>query len=102
MIDADTDPARVGPQVIDAIGDGAPEARHHEVVHAHPRGLPLGGPFPPAILEVPHQFLRSFFFVSTEMADSPRRNAARTRALMYSNYPGNLISTPARSCPKAQ
>ena len=57
MIDPDTDPARVGPQVVHPVGDGAPEAWHHEVVHAHRRGLPLGGPFAPAILEVAHQFL---------------------------------------------
>ncbi len=57
MVDADTDPAGVGPQVVHPIGDGPPEARQHEVMHADRRGLPLGGPFPPAILEGAHQFL---------------------------------------------
>src|SRR5512132_3198851 len=56
MVHADTDPADVGVQVVDAIGDGLAQLRVNEVVDADLWRLALGVPLAPGVLEVAHQF----------------------------------------------
>src|SRR5216684_3120073 len=57
VVDADTDPAGVGAQIVDPVGNGAPQLRLHEVVDPHRPGLPVGTPFAAGILELPHELL---------------------------------------------
>ncbi len=57
VVDPDVDPAGVGGQVVDAIGRRPSQPGDREVVHAHLLRVPLGLPLPPAVLEVPDQFL---------------------------------------------
>jgi hypothetical protein len=52
-------------------------------VDLHRLRLPARAPFAAGVLEIP---TNSFFLVSTEIAGSPWRRYARTRALMCSNW----------------
>ena len=56
-VDADTDPAVVGGDVVDPIGRGLAEFGDDEVMHPHRLGLALGAQFAAAILEVADQLL---------------------------------------------
>src|SRR6266852_4822940 len=57
VIDADADPALVGGDIVDAIGNRLAVERDHEVVHAHGFGLTLGTQFTAGVLEVADQLL---------------------------------------------
>lgn len=57
MIDADADPAVVGGEVIDAVGDGFAEVRVDEVVDTYRYGLALGLPLAAAVAEVADELL---------------------------------------------
>lgn len=57
MIDADADPALVGPDIVDAIRDRLAQGLVHEVVNAHEFGRSLGLPFASAVLEIAKEFL---------------------------------------------
>ena len=56
--------ALVGGEVVDAVGNSAPQLLDQEIVDAHILEFPLGPPFAPRVLEIPDQLL---FFVSTEI-----------------------------------
>jgi len=57
VVDADTDPAGIVGDVIDAIGNRTPELRDDEIMDADLFGRALRPPFAPGILEVADQFL---------------------------------------------
>ena len=57
VIDADADPALVGGDVVDAVGNGPAVGRDHEVVHAHFLGLALGAQLPAGVPEIANQLL---------------------------------------------
>src|SRR5439155_22740383 len=55
VVDADTDPADVGPQIVDPVGNGAPQLRLHKVVDLYRLRLPVGAPLSSGVLEVAHE-----------------------------------------------
>ena len=57
MIEADADPALIGGDVVDAVGNGLAVVGNHEVVHAHFFGLALGPQFAAGVLEVANKLL---------------------------------------------
>ena len=57
MVDADADPAGVGGDVVDAVGDGFAELLVHTVVHVDLLGLTGWPPFAAAVGERPDQLL---------------------------------------------
>src|SRR5205823_2941466 len=57
VVDADTDPALVGGDVVDAVGHGAALAADDEVVHAHLLGAALAAQLAAGILEIADQLL---------------------------------------------
>ena len=57
MIDADADPAFIGGNVVDAVGNSFAVGLDHEVVDTHLLGLALGAQFTPGVLEVVNQLL---------------------------------------------
>jgi hypothetical protein len=57
MVEADTDRAVVGGQVIDPVGNGAAQLLDQEVVNPNRLGITAGAPRPTRVLEVPDQLL---------------------------------------------
>jgi hypothetical protein len=57
MVHSDTDPARVGGNIVDAIRHGAAECFAEEVIHPDFFRLALRPPLPPGVLELTNQFL---------------------------------------------
>ena len=57
MVGADTHPTHVRGRVVHAIGIGLPQGLVHEVINPHRLGIALRTPFPPAVLEIPNEFL---------------------------------------------
>ena len=57
VVDADTHPAFVAAQVVDAVGNGLAQCSCPEVMRTNLFRVALGPPLPPAILEIAHQFL---------------------------------------------
>ena len=57
VVDTEIDPAVVGGQVIDPVGDGAAQFRDQEVVGPNLFGIAARAPFAARVLEVPDQFL---------------------------------------------
>jgi hypothetical protein len=55
MVDPDAHPALVRPQVIDAVGGCLPQLGVGKVMNPHRLRLSLWLPFPPSVVEVPHQ-----------------------------------------------
>jgi len=56
-VQAHVDPARVGGQVVDAVGRRSSPLWEHEVIHPYLLRFPVGSPFAPPVLEIPHQLL---------------------------------------------
>ncbi len=56
MVDPDTDPARIGGDIVDAVRHRAAQRFAEEVIHPHFFGIALRPPFPAGILEVADQF----------------------------------------------
>ena len=56
VIGANTDPALVIADIIDAVWDGSPQFRVDKVMYADRFWRSLGVPFPTVVLEIPHQF----------------------------------------------
>ena len=57
MVHADADPARIGGEIVDPIGNCPAKLLDQEIMHADLLGLALRPPFPSVVLEVADQFL---------------------------------------------
>jgi hypothetical protein len=57
MVDAEIDPAGIGGEVVDAIGDGTAEFLDQEVVHPDLLGIACRAIFATSVLEIANQFL---------------------------------------------
>ena len=77
VIEADTDPALVGGDVVDAVGNGLAISHDHEVVHAHLFGLALGSQLTAGVPEVANQLLNLGIDGDRRLPGSPE--AADTR-----------------------
>ena len=84
VVDADTDPARVGAQIVDPVGNGPPQFRHARSRAPAPAAAARRPPFAAGVLEVPRRVPSSW--CRQRSPAGPARRAAWTRAAMCSNW----------------
>ena len=98
-VQAHVDPARVGREVVDAVGRRSSPLREHEVLHPYLLRFPVGSPLAPPVLDIPPS---SFFLASTEITGSPASTYASAAALMCANCASRSGWSPPRApcaCP---